>query len=188
MAIPLVVLAFGSIVAGYVGVPAVLGGANWLEHFLEPSFLAPARGAAAEVVGAGTDAAAHASLELALMAMASLVALAGIGLAARIYLQHPAAAAALAERLPGLYRFLVNKGYVDEVYDEVIVQPIKTLAEGALWRGLDTTVIDGAVNGTGVIVSESARGVASAHTGSVRVYAVSILLGTVLVVGYCLWR
>jgi hypothetical protein len=52
-------------------------------------------------------------------------------------------AARLAERFPGVYAFLLNKGYVDEVYDEAIVQPIKALSEGALWQGLDATVIDG---------------------------------------------
>ena len=87
-----------------------------------------------------------------------------------------------------MYRFLLNKGYVDEVYDELIVQPVKALSEGALWRGLDATVIDGAVNGTGTIVTETGTLVRRAQMGSVRAYAVSVLLGAVVVVGYYLWR
>jgi NADH-quinone oxidoreductase subunit L len=188
MAIPLLVLAAGSVVAGYIGVPAVLGGANRLEHFLAPSFAAPAAQAVAAEAAGDAAAAGEAGLEFTLMAVASLIALAGIGLAARIYLQRPATAEMLAERFPGLYRFLLNKGYVDEVYNEAVVQPIKTLSEGALWRGLDATVIDGAVNGTGVIVFESGRGVTRTQTGSVRGYAVSVLVGVVLLIGYYLWR
>ena len=53
MAIVLILLAVGSVLAGYVGVPAVLGGSNHLEHFLAPSFGAPgirtARGSRARV-------------------------------------------------------------------------------------------------------------------------------------------
>ena len=190
MAVPLIVLALGSILAGYVGVPAVLGGANRLEHFLAPSFQAPAVTRGGERVPEATEATAagEESQELTLMALASLIALAGIGLAAGIYLKQPASAARLAERFPGVYRFLLNKGYVDEVYNEALVQPIKALSEGALWRGLDATVIDGAVNGAGIIVSESGSAVRRAQTGSVRAYAASVLLGAVLVVGYYLWR
>jgi len=190
MAVPLIVLALGSILAGYVGVPAVLGGANRLEHFLAPSFQAPAVTRGGERVPEATEAnvAGEESRELTLMALASLIALAGIGLAAGIYLKQPESAARLAERFPGVYRFLLNKGYVDEVYNEALVQPIKALSEGALWRGLDATVIDGAVNGAGIIVSESGSAVRRAQTGSVRAYAASVLLGAVLVVGYYLWR
>ena len=50
---PLMVLAVGAIVAGFVGIPAALGGGNAIEHFLEPSFTAgvgPAVGEASEVV------------------------------------------------------------------------------------------------------------------------------------------
>jgi NADH-quinone oxidoreductase subunit L len=188
MAVPLIVLALGSIGAGYVGVPAVLGGANRLEHFLAPSFQAPVASQALSGAALETAFQENVALERMLMVLASLLALAGIALAARIYLQRPETAARLAERFPGVYRFLLNKGYVDEVYDEAIVQPIHALSEGALWRGLDATVIDGAVNGTGILVTETGSLVRRAQTGSVRAYAVSLLFGAVLVVGYYLWR
>jgi NADH-quinone oxidoreductase subunit L len=117
-----------------------------------------------------------------------MLALAGIAIAARFYLKRPEIPARLAARFPAVYRFLVNKGYVDEVYDEVFVQPIKTLSENVLWKGLDATVIDGAVNGTATIVAETGAIVRHVQTGSVRAYALSILLGAVLMVGYYLWR
>ncbi len=186
MAIPLAVLALGSILAGYIGVPDVVGGSNWIEHFLEPSFMTPAFEGAS-----GTDAAAPAashSLEITLIVVSSILALAGIAIAARLYLRRPEIPARLAAGFPGVYRFLVNKGYVDEVYDEVCVQPLKMLSENVLWKGLDATVIDGAVNGTATIVAETGAIVRHVQTGSVRAYALSILLGAVLMVGYYLWR
>jgi NADH-quinone oxidoreductase subunit L len=189
MAIPLIILAAGSIMAGYIGVPAVLGGANRLEQFLAPSFQAETTGQVAiQQVALEGGVQENAALEGMLMAVASVIALAGIALAARFYLQRPAAASRLAGQFPGAYRFLLNKGYVDEVYNDAVVQPIRALSEGALWHGLDATVIDGAVNGTGVMVTETGMLVRKAQTGSVRSYAVSLLLGAVLVVGYYLWR
>ena len=49
-------------------------------------------------------------------------------------------------------RLLLHKYYVDELYDAAIVQPIKLLSTGGLWKGADAGVIDGAVNGVGQAV------------------------------------
>ena len=180
MAIPLIVLAIGSVLAGYLNVPAALGGSALLEHFLEPSVHVPAV--------EGMHAAEHAShsLELALMIVSSLIAIGGIGVAAFLYLKRPAIPAALAARFPGVYRFLVNKGYVDEIYDAVVVQPIKSLSEHVLWKA-DARVIDGAVNGMGQIVAEGGALFRQIQTGSLRLYTVSVLFGAVMIVGYYLW-
>jgi NADH-quinone oxidoreductase subunit L len=181
MAMPLIVLAIGSVLAGYLNVPAALGGTAFLEHFLEPSLHVP-------VVEGIHGAAEHAShgLEMTLMIVSSLIAVAGIGIAAFLYLKRPAIPEALAARFPGAYRFLVNKGYIDELYDAVVVQPIKSLSEHVLWKA-DATVIDGAVNGMGQIVAESGAVLRQMQTGSLRMYAVSVLFGAVMCVGYYLW-
>jgi NADH-quinone oxidoreductase subunit L len=182
MAIALVALAIGSVLAGYVNVPAAIGGAARFEHFLDPSL---------HVSGMGDiDAAAgHAdhSVELILMAVSSVIALAGIGIAAFLYLKRPEMPDEFAARFPAAYRFLANKGHVDEMYDGLVVQPIKALSEHVLWKG-DARVIDGAVNGTGQIVVETGTLVRQIQTGSVRTYAVSVLFGAVVIVGYYLWR
>ena len=181
MAIALVVLAVGSVLAGYLNVPAAIGGTAFLEHFLEPSLHVPAMEGAHE-------AAEHADhgVELLLMAVSSAIALAGIGIAAFLYLKRPEMPGALAARFPGVHRFLVNKGYVDEIYDAVVVQPLKALSEHVLWKA-DARVIDGAVNGTGQIVAETGALLRQMQTGSVRTYAVSVLFGAVVIVGYYLW-
>jgi NADH-quinone oxidoreductase subunit L len=186
MAVPLVVLAFGSIVAGYLGVPEILHGANRFEHFLAPSFEAPSFGDTMSARAAMEP--GNGSLGLMLMIVASILPLAGIAFAAKFYLKRPGTAERLAAQFPGLDRFLLNKGYVDELYDAAIVQPVKALANGALWRGLDVRVIDGAVNGTGTMVVETGGALRKVQTGSMRAYAVSVLVGVVTIIGYYLWR
>ncbi len=181
MAIALIVLAIGSLLAGYLNVPAALGGSAFLEHFLEPSLHVPAMDGA----HAAAEHADH-SVETMLMIVSSLIALAGIGIAAFLYLKRPELPDTFATRFPGVYQFFVNKGYIDEVYDAMVVQPIKALSEHVLWKG-DARVIDGAVNGTGQIVAETGALMRVMQTGSVRTYAVSVLFGAVMIVGYYLW-
>jgi NADH-quinone oxidoreductase subunit L len=180
MAIPLVVLAIGSVLAGYVNVPAAIGGSAFLEHFLEPSLHVPA------MAGAQTEAHDDHSVELTLMITSTVIALIGIGLAAFLYLKRPHMPDVFAARFPGIYQFLVHKGYIDELFDAAAVQPIKSLSEHVLWKG-DARVIDGAVNGTGQIVVETGALLRQLQTGSVRAYAVSVLFGAVVIVGYYLW-
>jgi NADH-quinone oxidoreductase subunit L len=209
MAIPLIVLAIGSIVAGYVGVPHALGGSNRIERFLEPSFeVADARGRL-EAAGAGAQGEAAARLqpvgvqdthptessesthentstELMLMALSSGVALAGIGIAAYFWLRNRQAADAMATRMHGVYELLMHKYYVDELYDHAIVQPIKLLSTRGLWKGADAGLIDGAVNGVGQTVRATSSVLRRAQTGSVRTYAASLFLGVVLILGWYL--
>jgi NADH-quinone oxidoreductase subunit L len=170
MAFALVVLAAGSVVAGYAGI----GGR--FARFLEPSF----GGALVEPGGA--------SAEGTLMLVSSLVAILGIGLATFFFLKSREAARAVASSFSGLHHVLERKYYVDEIYDAAIVQPIRIISEDGLWRGLDVRVIDGAVNGVAQIVSASSRGLRKVQTGSVRAYAASLFFGVVAALGYYLWR
>jgi NADH-quinone oxidoreductase subunit L len=116
-----------------------------------------------------------------------VVAFAGIAIAWYFFVRRPDAAAAIAERFPGIRRLLAQKYYVDEIYDAVIVQPLRIISEEGLWKRLDVRVVDGAVNGAGVVVTRAAAVMRRAQTGSVRVYAASLFLGLVLILGYYLW-
>jgi NADH-quinone oxidoreductase subunit L len=186
MAIVLVVLAIGAVGAGYVGVPHVLGGTNRIETFLEPSFRA--MGSAEETVLAAPLESGAASTEMQLMGLSTLIALAGIGVATFFFLRRPEAADAMAARFSGVHRLLLGKYYVDELYDAMIVQPIKRLSTGVLWRGVDAGLIDGTVNGVGIIVRMWSAVLRRLQTGSVRAYAMSLFVGVVVIVGYYLWR
>jgi NADH-quinone oxidoreductase subunit L len=190
MAIALIVLAIGSVLAGYIGVPHALGGHNALHAWLEPAFAPPAGEglAAAEPEAAEAAAEEETSLELTLMAVSSGIALLGIGIAMFIWLKRREIADALARRFAPVYRLLLNKYYVDEVYDATIVQPIRVVSQEGLWRGFDVRVIDGAVNGAGTIVNAAAAALRRLQTGSVRAYAGSLFIGVIVVLGYYLWR
>jgi NADH-quinone oxidoreductase subunit L len=186
MAAALVVLAIGSVVAGYVGVPHALGGHNQIDTFLEPSFHA-----AGAVAGEGVAAAEthdETALELALMAVSILVAGAGILVATRFFLWNPASADRMAGQFSGVHRLLLNKYYVDEVYDATLVQPLKRTSAGLLWRGVDAGFIDGTVNAVGLVVRGWSTVLRRLQTGSVRAYAMSLFMGVVAMLGYYLWR
>jgi NADH-quinone oxidoreductase subunit L len=193
MAVVLIVLAIGSVLAGYVGIPHALGGRNALAAWLAPSFQAPA----AEVAGGEqplAEAAAEAippaeeALELTLMGVSSLIAFAGIVLAAYVWLKRREIADRVAASVPRVYRTLLNKYYVDEIYDAAVVHPIQALSQEGLWRGVDVRVVDGAVNGAGSIVESGAAMLRRLQTGSVRAYAGSLFIGVVVILGYYLWR
>jgi len=203
MALALIVLAIGSILAGYIGVPHALGGHNALAAWLEPAFAAPASAGAAgvateEAVAAGEVAAEgeHAAageeeaiaLERTLMAVSSGIALLGIGIATVIWLKRRDIAASMARSFAPIHTLLLNKYYVDELYDAAVVQPIKVVSREGLWRRFDVTVIDGAVNGVGTLVTGGASALRRLQTGSVRAYAGSLFIGVVLILGYYLWR
>ena len=90
--------------------------------------------------------------------------------------------------MSGLYRLLSNKYYVDEIYDAAIVQPVEIVSEDGLWKGVDVGLIDRAVNGVGGLVGGASEVLRLFQTGSVRVYATSVFLGAVVILGYFLWR
>jgi len=209
MAIPLVVLALGSVLAGYVGVPHALGGDNRIHGFLESSFH-PASGAADahgapgtvahEATPAGTahataeastpavDAHAAEQTELTLMGVSSVIALLGIGIAAYFFLFNRALADSIARSFAAVHRTLLNKYWIDELYDATIVQPVKWVSDHVLWKVIDVWIIDGTVNGVGVFVRGSAALIRMTQTGSIRTYAASLVLGVVLVLGYYLMQ
>jgi NADH-quinone oxidoreductase subunit L len=178
MTVPLMALAVGAIVAGFVGIPEVLGGNNALGTFLEPSF---------EGVSHEAHHISHA-MELVLMAFSVAIGVLGIFLAYRFYVRDPSISERLAARFAGAHRVLTNKYYVDEAYDATIVEPIRVISQEGLWRGFDVRVVDGAVNGVGSIVTGGAWTLRRLQSGSVRAYAGSLFVGVVLVLGYYLWR
>jgi NADH-quinone oxidoreductase subunit L len=194
MALALIVLAIGSVAAGWIGIPHALGGHNTLAEWLHPAFQAPR--AAGVVAGeprpadAATEETAvesHEDLELTLMLVSSVIAVAGIWFAYFVWVKRRSIAENAAREFAPVHRLLLNKYYVDEVYDAAIVQPIKVASQEGLWRGFDVKVIDGAVNGTAAIVNSSATVLRRLQTGSVKTYAGSVFAGVVAILAYYLW-
>ena len=170
MTFVLVVLAVGAVVAGFVGVPTALHGGNAIEHFLHPSFVAATAGeatavpAAAEARGAAAEGAAEGAAEpeaaeitvwgeRGLMGVSVLIGVIGIAVAYRFYVRRPEIAATLKARFAGAHRVLTNKYYVDELYGATVIRGTMASADG-LWT-FDRNVVDGAVNGSGMVTRVS---------------------------------
>jgi NADH-quinone oxidoreductase subunit L len=179
MTIPLLVLALLSVVGGFAGIPQSLGGGNAFEQWLEPVF-APAGEKLA-------FAATHANVaEYVLMGLSVAVALAGWYIARIWYLRRKEIPGLLVRRLPTTYRVLLNKYYVDELYDGAVVRPALSGSELLLWKGIDVNVIDRAVNGAAQITAAAGRVLRLVQTGVIRNYVFVFLAGVVLMVGWLL--
>ena len=195
MAFALIVLAVGSIAAGYIGVPHAIGGENRLHAWLEPAFAAaPARGGESASAGAAgeaehvTEAEGETALELTLMGVSIGIAVVGVGLGWFIWGKRRDIADGMSHRFRGVHKLLLNKYYVDELYDATVVRPIGVISREGLWRGFDVQLIDGAVNGAATVVDAGAEVLRRLQSGSVRTYAGSVVVGVVLILGYYLWR
>ncbi|MBI3913493.1 MAG: NADH-quinone oxidoreductase subunit L [Chloroflexi bacterium] len=173
MVLPVIILAFFAVIAGFVGLPSVIG-SNWLERFFSPVFgeshapIAPA-------------------LEWFLIAASVAVGLIGIGVAYWFYIARPEIPARLTQRFPRVYQLLWNKYYVDEIYSALFVQPGHRLAQ-FLWEFVDVKIIDGAANGIGRAFAATSRVLRAAQTGYARAYALAMLVGTVVVIAWLLMR
>jgi NADH-quinone oxidoreductase subunit L len=167
MTLPLVVLAAGAVAAGYVGLP--VEGMNLWKEWLAPVFDDTMR----RFLDGGS-----ADVEHLVMGASTGVALLGIGLAWLLY-RGPwrDVPGRLAARAAGAYRVLVNKYYVDEAYDAVVVRPLVAVSR-ATHRWLDAGLIDGVgVNGPARAVSRLGEVARRAITGDVQAYAAALLVG-----------
>jgi len=173
MTIPLILLAVGAVFAGMAGLAMV-----------EPSH-AFWQGSILVLEENNTiEAAHHAPFWVAMLPV--LMALAGIGLAYLFYIRDPGLPGRLAEALGGVYRFLYNKWYFDELYDAVFVEPAKRLGR-ALWQGGDVYVIDGfGPNGVAARVLDVTRQAVRLQTGYLYHYAFAMLIGVAALVTWYL--
>ncbi len=164
MLAPLVILAILSIIGGYVGIPAALGGHNNIEAFL------------------GGEEAGESSAEMILMLVSVAVAFGGMGTAYLFYVARPDLPDRVASSVHAMYTILVNKYYIDEIYNVTVVRPILRSSREFLWKFIDTGIIDGTVNSVGQVVRATGSGLRHIQTGYVRTYAGWILFGGVLMI------
>jgi len=170
--IPLLVLAFLSILGGFIGFPT----ASAIN-----SFLAPVIGGGHGMVDGGSLHHASNSLMFSMMGISTGIAVAGILLAYLMYIKNPDWPAKIVKKFKLVYTIIYNKYYVDEIYDATIVKPtVKT--SFILWRIVDVKIIDGFVNAIARIVELKGEVLKLFQTGYVRNYALSILLGGVIII------
>jgi len=195
MTVPLVVLAVLSAVGGFVGIPEVFRFPNLLERYLAPVF---------HVQG---ETAVHSpGLELTLMTVALAVAAFALAFGWACYARWPEIPERFADNASGLYRLILNKYFVDELYDRIILKPYAALCRAAAWAdqwivdglvnasayvtlavsytsvGFDTYVVDGLVNLAGYSVRGASWMLRKLQTGVVQSYATAMILGVFILV------
>jgi NADH-quinone oxidoreductase subunit L len=178
----LVILALLSVGGGWMAAPHLFGGADGFEHFLAPVF---ARGAetphAAEQRGLASV--------LLHIAMEPAVFLAAIAFLAAwwFYIRSPQMPERMAESFHAPYRLLLNKYYVDEIYDALVVRPMQWLSTTVLWRAVDVVVIDGSVNGLAAAARGFGQRIRQIHSGNTRSYAAWVAVGAIAFTSFLLW-
>ncbi|UCC81366.1 MAG: NADH-quinone oxidoreductase subunit L [Candidatus Zixiibacteriota bacterium] len=179
MTVPLMILAFLAIVGGYIGLPHALGGGAWFEKFLHPVFPG----------GHGESAAVHHSINLEYNLMLASVIAAGIGIfvAFMFYIVNPERPKELAAKFPGVYNTLLNKYYIDEFYNAVIVQPVIAISR-FFWQVTDLRGVDGFANGLAIVIGWLSSKFRVIHTGFLRNYALVFAVGVIILLGYVMFR
>jgi len=169
----LMILAILSGVGGWIGIPEAMGGSDIFHHFLSKALATPV-GELAE--GSHTS-------ELILAVASFLWALNFVVVGWVIYTQNRDWPGRIAAKAKGLYTLLLNKYYVDEIYDRLIVGPLRIFSESFLWKIFDATFIDGLlVHGTGRMVGLWNRAVTVVQNGVVQQYLLFFVIGVILIV------
>jgi NADH-quinone oxidoreductase subunit L len=184
MTVPLLILAVGAVLAGYLNVPAGLSGGripSYIDRLLEPSIAMENSHIQTDhfVGGSVVEEAAQQGTELMLTVVSSGIAIFGIILAIIWFKRQP------LWRPPKL---LEQKYRVDEIYDAVVVRPVKELSTSVLWKVIDVRIIDGLVNGTGGFTAGLGRVIRRVQSGLAREYVAVVVLGAVVIIGYFLYR
>ena len=164
MTLPLILLAVASAIAGALGIPAIMGGNHWLSHQLIP------------IIGEAHEAHLSHETEWILMGLSVTIALVALLIAVNRYKKH-----ADQEPTTALGKFLYNKWYIDEFYNNVVVEPLNKMS-GFLKETIERKVIDGAVNGTGKLVQYGARQIRLIQSGQVGYYILFMVLSLVLMI------
>jgi NADH-quinone oxidoreductase subunit L len=179
MTLPLVLLAILSLIGGWVGIPAALGGHNEFGHFLDPVFTTAAAPAA--------ETASHA-VELLLAAVSLLTAALGFFIAYLFYYRKPGTAAALAAKYRSIYNLVDHKYWVDEIYGRLLITPLLAFSRLIL-NGL---VDGGILQGTTATLAATTRGgnflVRRIQSGNIRSYAGWLAAGAAVVIAIVLFH
>ena len=171
MLFPLVVLAVLSIIGGWVGVPAALGGHNELEHFLEPVF--------ATAAPIATEAASH-GLELGLAAVSVATALIGFFFALFFYGMRPGTLGRAVGNTK-IYALVSNKFYIDELYNFVIITPLLATTRVILDLIVDRGLVQGSGKAAGMVTEGLGSLTRRMQSGNIRSYAGWLALGAAAV-------
>jgi NADH-quinone oxidoreductase subunit L len=120
------------------------------------------------------------------MGISVLVAVSGILLATTIVLRKPELAEEFRSDYGFLYDLFLNKWWVDELYEKVVINPLRGLA-GIFWQIGDVKGIDGALHGIADGAQRSSGLLSRLQTGFVQNYALSLIIGLVFVLAWAIF-
>ena len=190
MVVPLVILAILSLAGGWIGIPHSLNGGDRFGTFLSPVIQTGANNGASEAPTAPEPNPAHeeSSTELIFSAVSVAVAAFGLFLAWLLYWKRPELPARMAKSLGGLYRLVLDKYRIDELYGAVIIHPLISLSTNVFWKGIDRGLIDGAVDGGAAGAQETSDALRRMQSGNIRSYAGWVAVGATVVIAFMVWR
>lgn len=171
MTIPLMLLAVLSAIGGFIGVPEVLGGSNFLKEFLSPVIVPH--------VAENAAALSH-SIELTLMGVSTGAVIVTIIITYVVYVKNATLPAKDGEDVSSPQRILSNKYYVDEIYEAIIVKPIHWLSD-KFYSILEIKVIDTFVNAWGKGLTQGSSVLRFVQNGSISYYLLAMVLGIILI-------
>jgi NADH-quinone oxidoreductase subunit L len=200
MLVPLVLLAILAFAGGWIGIPQALGGGDQFAHFLEP-VIHPAPSYEQVRVTLDEQGVRRAteistpeparrvgieSQERVFSVMSVVMALIGWFFADLLYRRKPGMADHLVERIRGVYALLVNKYWIDQLYNALIVTPLLVVSRYLLWGAVDRGVINGGVGMAAGGVRGLGALVQRVQSGNIRSYAgwLAIGAGALLLITY----
>jgi len=179
---PLLLLAFPSVVIGFLAIEPMLFGELLKDSIIVDNDKHPAMANLARIFHGPAQMALH-----GLMTAPFWLALAGVVSAWYLYLYKPELPALIKARLQPLYTLLDNKYYMDWFNEHVLARGARLLGVG-LWKGGDEAVIDGAmVNGSARGVARVAGVVRWFQTGYIYHYAFAMIVGVFVLMTWFVW-
>jgi NADH-quinone oxidoreductase subunit L len=173
MTIPLVVLAILSIVGGFVGIPAVLGGNHAMSKFMAPVF-----------EGSRAIAGEHHHLEheteYMLMGIVIALTIVMIVIAYILYVNRKKVPASEVSSLNAVQRLVYHKYYVDELYSAIITKPLNGLSK-ALDAVVERLFIDRIVNGSGRVITWGGKTLRLVQTGNTGFYIFAMVISVIII-------
>lgn len=170
MTVPLIILAILSVIGGLIGLPHIIS-TNLIEHWLEPVFAGALKIIPQHHVVVST--------EILLIISSTVLALSAIFLSLRLF-----KSGVRFDAFKGsLYNLLQEKYRIDELYDYIIVNPVRYLSE-LLYKIFDLRIIDGAVNGTAKFFNNLSIDWRRIQTGIVQDYAILSVAGILAILLY----
>jgi NADH-quinone oxidoreductase subunit L len=192
MVVPLIILGVLSLVGGWIDVPKALGGSDHFEHFLAPVFAsyAPQHVAAENAGKSEATAAEHedTGTELTFTAISVLVGVIGFAGAWYLYYKRTDLPDKLAASAGGFYLLVLDKYRIDELYGAVIIHPLILLSTNVFWKGIDKTLIDGAVDESALGAQDVSDAMRRMQSGNIRSYAGWVAAGAAAVIVFMVWR